>query len=135
LAKLPRFQKRREEIVNKYNEIFKTISAFEIPKQKNDITHAWFNYSLRLNLKYLRINRDEFIEELTKLKIGTSVHFIPIHIHPYYKNKYNFNSSDYPIAHSEYLRIICLPLFPAMRDEEVDRVIKSVVQIALKNSK
>lgn len=129
LRKLERFQQRRREIVRKYNEAFSQEEALEIPVEKPYVTHSWHLYVLRLNLDRLKTNRDQFIEELTKRNIGTSVHFIPIHIHPYYRNKYRFKPEDFPVAYSNYLRIISLPLYPRMDDKDVNDVIEAVLDI------
>jgi len=93
------------------------------------VEHAWHLYVLRLNLEHLKINRDQFIEELAERNIGTSVHFIPIHIHPYYKNKYGYKPEDFPIAYKNYLRIISLPLCPRMTDQDVEDVIEAVLDV------
>jgi len=135
LRKLERFQQRRKEIAQKYNEAFSKKEALEIPVEKPYATHAWHLYVLRLNLNRLKINRDQFIKELNRRNIGTSVHFIPIHIHPYYRNKYGFKPDDFPIAYSNYQRIISLPLYPRMSDEDVNDVIEAVLDIIKKHKK
>jgi len=129
LKKISYFQKRRREIVKAYNEAFKGQDALELPVERAEVTHAWHLYVLRLNLDVLTIGRDQFIEELKIRNIGTSVHFIPIHLHPYYRDKYGYNPEDFPIAYSNYLRILSLPLYPRMTDEDVADVIEAVLDI------
>lgn len=133
LRKLEDFQKRRKEIVRKYNEAFSREEALEIPVERPEVEHAWHLYVLRLNLNMLKINRDQFIEELKIRNIGTSVHFIPIHLHPYYKNKYGYKPNDFPVAYNNYLRMISLPLYPKLTDQEVYYIIDSVLEIVKKN--
>lgn len=129
LRKLESFQKRRREIVKNYNKNFSNEEALEIPIERPEVEHAWHLYVLRLKLKMLKINRDQFIEELKKRNIGTSVHFIPIHLHPYYKNKYKFKPEDFPVAYQNYLRIISLPLSPKFTDQDISDVIEAVLDI------
>jgi len=129
LKKIDYFQKRRREIVKAYNEAFRDKDALELPVERPEVTHAWHLYVLRLNLDALTIGRDQFIEELKIRNIGTSVHFIPIHLHPYYRDKYGYKPEDFPIAYSNYLRILSLPLYPRMTDEDVADVIEAVLDI------
>jgi len=129
LKKIGYFQKRRREIVTAYNEAFRDKDALELPVERAEVTHAWHLYVLRLNLDVLTIGRDRFIEELKKRNIGTSVHFIPIHLHPYYRDKYGYKPKDFPVAYSNYLRILSLPLYPRMTDEDIADVIEAVLDI------
>lgn len=132
LKKLDRFQERRREIVSRYNDAFSAYPYFEIPTKQPYVEHAWHLYVLRLNLETLKIDRDMFIEELKDRNIGTSVHFIPIHLHPYYRKKYGFKPEDFPVAYSNFQRIISLPLYPRMSDQDVSDVIEAVLDVAEK---
>lgn len=129
LRKLPTFQIRRREIVHRYNKAFSPFEELQIPGEKPYVEHSWHLYVLRLNLQRLKISRNQFIEELKSRNIGTSVHFIPIHLHPYYRDKYGYKPDDFPIAHWEYQRIISLPLYPKMRDQDVEDVIEAVTDV------
>ena len=82
LRKLEAFQQRRREIVRAYTEAFSECDALEVPVAHSDVEHAWHLYVLRLHAERLTIGRDQFIEEMTERNIATSVHFIPIHLHP-----------------------------------------------------
>jgi len=130
LSKLPSFQERRRKVVRLYNEAFSDYPFFDIPTERSDVEHAWHLYILRLNLETLRIGRDQFIEELKMRNIGTSVHFIPVHVHPYYRDKYGFKPDDFPVAYSNYLRMISLPLHPGLSEADVGDVISAVVDVA-----
>jgi dTDP-4-amino-4,6-dideoxygalactose transaminase len=132
LKKIGSFQERRREIVDEYDNVFSQYPFFEIPCRLPDIEHAWQLYVLRLNLETLKIDRDQFIEELKERNIGTSVHFIPIHLHPYYMEKYGFKPEDYPVAYSNFQRIISLPLYPRMSDQDINDVIEAVLDVAEK---
>jgi len=129
LSKLPQFQARRCEIARRYNEAFSQFEELQIPTQRPEVEHAWHLYVLRLNLEMLIIDRDRFIEELKARNIGTSVHFIPIHLHPYYRDKYGYKPEDFPVAYREYQRIISLPLYPRMNDRDVEDVIEAVIDV------
>ena len=99
------------------------------PPNKDYTKHAWHLYSILVNTDLLMIDRNEFIEALKAENIGSSVHFIPLHLHPYYKEKYGFKRGDYPTAEYIYDREISLPLYPKMTDEDVRDVISAVKKI------
>jgi dTDP-4-amino-4,6-dideoxygalactose transaminase/lipopolysaccharide/colanic/teichoic acid biosynthesis glycosyltransferase len=130
LAKLPQFRARRAEIARRYNAAFSQFEQFQIPAERRDVMHAWLLYVLRLNLDRLNISRNRFMEELGARKIAGSVHFIPIHLHSYYRDKYGYKPEDFPIAFREYQRIVSLPLYPKMSDQDVNDVIETVIDIA-----
>jgi dTDP-4-amino-4,6-dideoxygalactose transaminase len=122
---------RRAAIAKRYNAAFSECDAFERPAAgSEDDRHAWHLYMLRLHLDRLTADRASFIERLKSRGIGASVHFIPLHAHPYYRDLYDFRPEDFPIAYSEYLREISLPIYSKMADEDVDRVIESVLEVA-----
>lgn len=129
LRRLEELQKRRREIVARYNTSFGSSDALETPVERSDVEHAWHLYVLRIRPEVLEIGRDRFIQELGARNIGTSVHFIPVHIHPYYRNKYGFKPDDFPVAHSNYQRMISLPLHPRLTDSDVDDVISAILDI------
>jgi dTDP-4-amino-4,6-dideoxygalactose transaminase len=135
LAQLNRFdrmQARRHEIVQAYNKAFGSHSTFLIPTTRAHVTHAWHLYVLRLRPAELSINRNQFIDEMTARRIGTSVHFIPIHMHSYYRDKYNFHPDDFPVAHTAFQNMLSLPLSPSMSDQDVADVIDAVLDIRQK---
>jgi len=134
LAKLPRFRARRAEIAQRYNAAFSALEHFQTPAQRPEVGHAWHLYVLRLNLDRLNISRNKFIEELDARKIAGSVHFIPVHLHAYYRDKYGYQPQDFPVAHREYHRMVSLPLHPGMSEQDVDDVIEAVSDIARKHS-
>lgn len=129
LGKLRDFQARRRQIVKLYNEAFSAIPALQVPTERNYVEHAWHLYVLRLNQESLTIGRDQFIEELTQRNIGSSVHFIPLHLHPYYRDKYSYHPDDFPVAYSNYQRLFSLPLHPRLTDNDVGDVIQAVRDI------
>jgi len=133
LKKLQSFQARRREIVAQYQRAFGDSPALEIPVLRPEVEHAWHLYVLRLRAEALKIERDQFIEELTARKIGTSVHFIPVHLHSFYRNKYGLKERDFPVTFDNYLRMLSLPLNPRMTDQDVADVIEAVLDIVTQN--
>jgi perosamine synthetase len=129
LSKAQRMWRRRAEIARRYNEAFAGAPELQIPHDRADCQHAWHLYMLRLRLGRLHIDRAQFIQELKERNIGTSVHFIPLHLHPYYRQTYGYRPEDFPVAHREYLREISLPIYSRMDDEDVQAVIEAVVDV------
>jgi dTDP-4-amino-4,6-dideoxygalactose transaminase len=130
LRKLDGFQQRRRRIVDSYNRAFAGFEALELPAERSDVEHAWHLYVLRLRAGTLSIDRDRFIEELTARNIGTSVHFIPLHTQPYYRQKYQYLPTAFPVAYDSYQRMLSLPLHPLLSDADVADVIAAVLDTA-----
>jgi dTDP-4-amino-4,6-dideoxygalactose transaminase len=126
LRRLDAMNQRRGEIAARYSEAFADLPQLESPSARPWVEHSWHLYALRLNLEQLSIDRGRFVEELRVRNIGVSVHFIPLHLHPYYRETYGFKSGDFPVAYSEYLREISLPIYSAMTDDDVKDVIGAV---------
>ena len=129
LRRLAELQERRREVVRQYDAAFALDDAIETPVTRPDVEHAWHLYVLRLQPGVLRIGRDEFIDELKRRNIGTSVHFIPIHLHPYYRDKYGYAPERFPVAYDNYQRMLSLPLNPRLTDQDVSDVIEAVLDI------
>jgi dTDP-4-amino-4,6-dideoxygalactose transaminase len=130
LKRLATFDERRRQIVAQYTEAFAADGAFECPVERADVSHAWHLYVLRLRPEVLSIGRDRFVEELTRRNIGTSVHFIPIHLHPYYRDTYGYAPQDLPVAYQAFERLFSLPLHPRLTDDDVGDVIEAVLDVA-----
>ena len=129
LRKLPGFQERRRAVAGMYDAAFAAEDALELPARRPDVEHAWHLYVLRLRPEALRIGRDAFIEELRLRNIGTSVHFIPIHLHPYYRDKYGYRPDSLPVAHANYQRMLSLPLNARLSDSDARDVIEAVLDV------
>jgi perosamine synthetase len=129
LAKAERMWQRRRAIAQRFNAAFSQLPEVQIPADRADCQHAWHLYMLRLNLNQLRIDRGKFVEELKARQIGTSVHFIPLHIHPYYRDAYGYQPTDLPVAYAEFQREISLPIYSKMSDTDVQDVIDAVTDI------
>lgn len=129
LAKVDAFHARRLEIVARYDAAFEPVEELEVPVVRVDADSAWHLYVLRLDLERLRIGRARFIEEMKARNIGASVHFIPVHMHPYYRERYGFVPDDFPVARRAYERLVSIPLHPRLTDADVDDVIEAVSEI------
>jgi dTDP-4-amino-4,6-dideoxygalactose transaminase len=129
LRKLERFQQRRRDVVRQYNRAFADEPTLELPVTRPEVEHAWHLYVLRLRPEALTIDRDRFIQQLAERNIGTSVHFIPIHIHPYYRDKYGFTPNSFPVAYRSYTRMLSLPLSAGLSDRDAGDVIEAVLDV------
>jgi perosamine synthetase len=122
LRRLPTMQAARQRIAAQYRAALAGVEAIELPSSRADVDHAWHLFVIRVRHEQLRIDRDAVIGELTAAGIGTSVHFIPLHEHSYYRERLGVRAEEVPHADAEWRRIISLPLFPGMTDNDVDRV-------------
>jgi dTDP-4-amino-4,6-dideoxygalactose transaminase len=130
LRQLSEFQRRRRQIAAIYSSAFREVDALEIPTERPEVEHAWHLYVLRLRLGALRIGRNRFAHELRTRNIGTSVHFIPIHLHPYYRRKYQYRPEQFPVALGNYQRMLSLPIHPRLSDRDVNDVVDAVLDVA-----
>jgi dTDP-4-amino-4,6-dideoxygalactose transaminase len=135
LRKLDSFIEARTRLAKIYEEAFSGMEEFEIPADKLDCRHAWHLYGLRLNLNTLEINRDQFIVEMRNMGVGTSVHFIPIPLHPFFSSYAHLPQNQCPRALSMYPRLVSLPLYPAMTEAQAEYVAQSAIEIVRKNRK
>lgn len=126
-------QKRRTQIAERYTEMLSAIDELELPRAMEHVTHAWHLYPLRLHLDRLSIDRARFIEALRERNIGTSVHFIPLHLQPYYRDRYGYRRGDFPVAAAEFDRLVSLPLYPRMTDGDVEDVVAALVDVVRTN--
>jgi dTDP-4-amino-4,6-dideoxygalactose transaminase len=127
LKRLDEMQSRRGEIVAAYQATLGHVPEIQLPVELPNVSSSRHLYALRLNLELLSIDRSQFIDEMTERNIGTSVHFIPVHLHPYYRDRYGFAPDDFPNALREYQRLVSLPLNPRMSDDDVADVIEAVM--------
>lgn len=119
------FRRRRERLSELYGEKLGGVEEVELPSTREDRIHAWHLYPIRLRLERLRIDRDEFMRELKAAGIGCSVHWRPLHRHPYYE-EFGWGPDHCPIASRAWRRLISLPLFPSMSQFEIDRVVSVI---------
>ena len=129
LDRLEGFLEVRRRIVATYNEAFGEMPELRTPIVNRDVRHAWHLYVIQLDLERLTIDRAQFIEALRAENIGTSVHFIPVHLHPYYRQRFGYQRGDFPAAERTYDCIVSLPLYPKMTDADVRDVITAVCKV------
>jgi perosamine synthetase len=129
LAKCTEMRGLRERIARQYTDAFSQCEEVETPTVLADRESAWHLYVLRLHLDRLTIGRSEAVERLKQRGVGTSVHFIPLHMHPYYRDAYHYCDESFPVALSEYYRSFSLPIFPGMSQEQISYVIEQVSEV------
>jgi dTDP-4-amino-4,6-dideoxygalactose transaminase len=129
LRKADAFHRRRCQIAAAYADCLSGLEEVELPPAKAH-SHSWHLFIVRLRSELLEKTRNEFIAELKRAGIGTSVHFIPLHLHPYYRERYGYSLGDFRNAEDAYSRAISLPIYPDLADEEIQRVADSVACIA-----
>jgi len=135
LKRCDEFWRERCRIRALYDNAFRPLEEVQLPPAEPGDVHAWHLYILRIRPDLLQINRNQFIDELKKLGIGVSVHFIPLHIHPYYARTYGYRPEQFPHANDAYSRCISLPIYPDMTEAETSRVMEAVKTVVQRNLK
>jgi perosamine synthetase len=130
LKKLDANLARRREIAARYTEAFREIPGVVSPAVRPETNPAWHLYPIRLDLKKLTVDRAEVFRALRAENIGVNVHYIPVHLHPYYRERFGYKGGEFPIAENAYERLISLPMFHGMSDQDVDDVVEAVSKIA-----
>jgi len=130
LRKCHAFHRRRLGIADQYDAAFAGLPGVSIPRVQDRESHGWHLYVIQIDPERLTIDRDAFIDRLIARNIGVSVHFIPLHVHPYYRERYALQPSDFPNAWAAYERIVSLPIYAKMTDDDVRHVIDAVREIA-----
>jgi len=129
LRKLSRWVKRRQEIARCYDQAFAEIPTVEPLEVRKDVSHAYHIYMIRLNLAQLRVTRAKVFSALRAEGIGVNVHYIPVHLHPFYRERFGTGPGLCPVAEAVYEGLITLPMFPAMTDADVDDVILAISKV------
>ncbi|MFW5889445.1 MAG: DegT/DnrJ/EryC1/StrS family aminotransferase, partial [Bacillota bacterium] len=122
LEKIDKFLGRRREIVKEYNQAFNDFEGVIIPEQLKNTNSAWHLYVIQIELEKLIADRKEIFKALREKKLGVNVHYIPVYYHPYYKDL-GYEKGICPNAERMYERIITIPLYPKMTDQQVEEVI------------
>lgn len=129
LSKLSGWVKQRQEIAHQYDHAFTRIPEISPLAMRPNVIHAYHLYVIRLELERLKANRAQVFAELREKGIGVNVHYIPVHLHPYYQKHFGTKPGDCPVAESAYERILSLPIFPTMTDSNVDHVIDALCKV------
>jgi perosamine synthetase len=123
LQKAENMRTRREEIAHRYFKELGGVGEIELPEIPCDCLHAWHLFPIRLHLPRLTVDRAKVIDLLRERGVGSSVHWRPLHLHPYYEQTFGWRSEDFPVASSEWERLTSLPLYPSMSDAEIAHVV------------
>jgi dTDP-4-amino-4,6-dideoxygalactose transaminase len=134
LARAEEMRCERERIARCYLETFADIEELELPPNDPNRIHAWHLFPIRLYLGKLKIDRNEFIQELKRAGVGCSVHWRPLHLHPYYQETFGWKPEDFPVATAVWERLISLPIFPGMRTDELHYVMQTIRDICRRHS-
>jgi len=135
LKKITAFRDGRSRGAMLYNQKLENLAEVLTPQTLPNRQHAWHIYVLRVLTDKLSIDRDAFIEELTKREIVCSVHYTPLHRHPYYRDTYNYKAEDFPVTENICQQVITLPLFPSITEEQIDEVSEAVTEVCRKYRK
>ena len=130
LAKLEGNLSRRREIAARYTSELRNIPGIVVPEAGADVSPAWHLYPIRVDSAKLSAAREEVFRALRAENIGVNVHYIPVHLHPYYKNRFGYRRGEFPVAESAYESLISLPMFHGMTDKDVADVVEAVRKIA-----
>ena len=125
LARAEEMRLDREDIARFYCEAFAELAEIELPPEDRNRIHAWHLFPIRLRLDRLNIDRNEFVDQLKQSGVSASVHWRPLHLHPYYQT-FGWKPEDFPVATSMWQRLVSLPIFPGMTSQEMDHVVDTV---------
>jgi len=135
LAKAESMRREREAIANLYRIAFQDVLELELPIDDENRIHSWHLFPIKLRLDHLSICRDSFIKKLKRAGVSCSVHWRPLHLHPYYREKFGTQPHDFPVATAVWKRLISLPIFPGMKESEIQHVIQTVKQICSESAR
>jgi dTDP-4-amino-4,6-dideoxygalactose transaminase len=128
-GKFSSIQARRRRLARRYSALLAGCDAFDLPVEQPGVVHAWHLYVLRLRPGVLRLSRDRVIDLLREKGIGTSVHFLPLHLHSFYRRKFGYRQGDFPHTERESARAISLPLYPGLTRAAQDRVVGTLLDL------
>jgi perosamine synthetase len=120
---------RRRKIAARYTAAFQNVVGVLAPSVRPDVNPAWHLYPIRLNPAQLNTDRAHVFRALRAENIGVNVHYIPVHLHPYYRDRFGYRSGEYPVAEAAYEQLISLPMFHGMTDQDVEDVIAAVHKV------
>jgi len=130
LKKLEANLVRRREIAARYTSAFRELPGIVVPSVRSNVNPAWHLYPVRLNPARLNTDRAHVFRALRAENIGVNVHYIPVHLHPYYRNRFGYQGGEYPVSEAAYEQLISLPMFHGMSDQDVEDVIAAVRKVS-----
>ncbi len=120
---------RRRAIAARYSAAFRELTGVIPPAQKREVNPAWHLYPIRVRFEDLSADRAQVFQALRAENIGVNVHYIPVHLHPYYRDRFGYKGGEFPVAEEAYSRLISLPMFHGMTDQDVEDVIAAVSKV------
>jgi len=129
LKKLDEFVQKRCEIAERYDKLFFNIDNLIIPATHNSVNHAYHLYPLHIDFEKLTLTKQEFFEKMKKGGVNLQVHYIPVHLQPFYRKHYGFNSGDFPVAEIYYSNEVSLPIYPDLSIDDVSLVVNNIIEI------
>jgi perosamine synthetase len=129
IDRLPQNLARRREVAARYNQAFADVSGVITPTEYSDVNSAWHLYPIRLELDRFSVGRREIFDALRAENIGVNVHYIPVHLHPYYKQRFGYSGGEFPVAEQAYETLLSLPMFHSILDSDVEDVILAVNRV------
>ncbi len=128
LRKLDKFVNKRREITKMYDESFSNMDNLKIPENQNSVEHAYHLYPLQINFEKLPITKPEFFYKMKQVGINLQVHYIPVHLQPFYRKQYGFKEGDYPVSESFYRNEVSLPIYPDLSTEDISLVVNNLLE-------
>jgi perosamine synthetase len=135
LARAEAMRLQREQIAVRYFEALADLDEIELPPVSGDRVHSWHLFPIKLRLPRLDIDRDEFMRELGRLGVNGSVHWRPLHLHPYYQETFGWRPEDCPVASAVWPRLVSLPIFSSMEPEQVEAVLAAVRSVCIRHQR
>src|SRR5580700_1292549 len=130
LKKLEANLTRRREIAARYTAAFRNLRGVVVPGVRHDVNPAWHLYPIRINTAQLNTDQAHVFRALRAENIGVNVHYIPVHLHPYYRDRFGYQGGEYPVAETAYEQLISLPMFHAMTEQDVEDVVAAVSKVS-----
>jgi len=125
---LDSFVENRREIAKQYNNLFSNIELIKTPKVQNTVEHSYHLYPLQIDFEKLPLTKVEFFEKIKDVGINLQVHYIPVHLQPFYQKNYGFNTGDFPVSESFYMNEVSLPIYPDLTSDDVSLVVNNIMQ-------
>jgi dTDP-4-amino-4,6-dideoxygalactose transaminase len=129
LKKLDQFIQKRRKIANIYDKSFSIVDSLKIPKAHNSVSHAYHLYPLQINFDDLALTKPKFFQRMKDIGVNLQVHYIPVHLQPFYKNNYGFQPGDFPVSERFYRNEVSLPIYPDLSRKEVTFVVNNILEI------
>jgi perosamine synthetase len=129
LKKLDQFIQKRRKIANIYDKSFSIVDSLKIPKAHNSVSHAYHLYPLQINFDDLALTKTKFFQRMKDVGVNLQVHYIPVHLQPFYKNNYGFQPGDFPVSERFYRNEVSLPIYPDLSRKEVTFVVNNILEI------